>query len=134
MKICDQVKSLNLPLGQYVVVGGGVLAAHGIRDFKDIDILITEELFDELKKNGWTVKVTSWGSNNVVNGIVEAGPGIVSCKNYEPDITKVIKEADIINGIPFMNLYELVKFKKALGREKDLADVRLVEEHLKELY
>ena len=52
MNIFDQVKSLNLPLGKYVVVGGGVLAAHGIRDFKDIDILITEELFDELKKNG----------------------------------------------------------------------------------
>ena len=131
MNIFDQVKSLNLPLGQYVVVGGGVLAAHGIRDFKDIDILITEELFDELKKNGWTVKVTSWGSNNVVNGIVEAGPGIVSCKNYEPDITKVIKEADIINGIPFMNLYELMKFKKALGREKDLADISLINNYLK---
>lgn len=131
MKICDQVKSLNLPLGQYVVVGGGVLAAHGIRDFKAIDILITEELFDELKKNGWTVKVTSWGSNNLVNGIVEAGPGIVSCKNYEPDITKVIKEADIINGIPFMDLHELMKFKKALGREKDLVDIALIKNYLK---
>jgi hypothetical protein len=131
MNIFDQVKSLNLPLGQYVVVGGGVLAAHGIRDFKDIDILITEELFDELKKNGWTVKVTSWGSNNVVNGIVEAGPSISSCKNYEPDITKVIKEADIINGIPFMDLHELMKFKKALGREKDLVDIALIKNYLK---
>jgi hypothetical protein len=28
-----------------------------------------------------------------------------------------------------MNLHELVKFKKALGREKDLVDVGLVEEY-----
>ncbi len=134
MNIFDQVKSLNLPLGQYAVVGGGVLATHGIRDFKDIDILITRELFDELKKIGWTIKVTSGGSTNVVNGIVEAGPDIIYCKNYEPDIAKVIKEADIINGIPFMNLHELVKFKKALGREKDLVDVGLVEEYWEKFY
>lgn len=130
MNIFDQVKQLNLPLGQYVVVGGGVLAAHGIRDFKDIDILITRELFDELKQRGWKEKITSHSSISVVSGIVEAGSDIIFCKNYEPDITMVIKEADIINGISFMNLHELVKFKKALGREKDLVDVGLVEEYL----
>jgi large subunit ribosomal protein L21 len=47
--------------------------------------------------------------------------------------TPYIKEANIINGISFMNLHELVKFKKALGREKDLVDVGLVEEYWKKV-
>ena len=50
MNIVDQVKSLNLPLGQYAVTGSGVMAAHSIRDYKDIDLLVTLELFGRCKK------------------------------------------------------------------------------------
>lgn len=30
-----------------------------------------------------------------------------------------------------MNLYELIKFKTALGREKDLKDIELIKKYLK---
>lgn len=55
MDIFEEVKNLNLPLGQYLVAGSGPIAAHGIRDYKDIDILVTENLYNKLMKSGWSL-------------------------------------------------------------------------------
>lgn len=52
--------------------------------------------------------------------------------NYKPDTENLIKSAEIISGVPFLTLQELMKFKKALGREKDLQDIKLMKQHLKE--
>ena len=42
---------------------------------------------------------------------------------------EVVASATIIDGVPFINLTELLKFKRALGRAKDLPDI-LIEEYL----
>ena len=47
-------------------------------------------------------------------------------KNYRPDTDELIKNADIIEGLPFLPLTELIKFKSELAREKDLRDVELM--------
>lgn len=39
---------------------------------------------------------------------------------------EIISSATLIDGIPFMNLDELIKFKIALGREKDFEDIELI--------
>lgn len=52
MNIFDHVKSLNLPFGEYVVIGSGVMSAHGIRQHKDVDLLVTPALYETLKKDG----------------------------------------------------------------------------------
>jgi hypothetical protein len=61
MNIFDEIRKLDLPqvpnvpagqTRQYAVVGSGVLAAHGIRDFKDIDLLATAELYEKLPAYG----------------------------------------------------------------------------------
>jgi len=43
----------------------------------------------------------------------------------------VIKTAFLIDGIPFMNTEELIKFKMAFGREKDFKDIELIKEYIK---
>ena len=52
MNIFSKLKELNFPIGQYVVVGGA-MAAHGIRDAHDLDILVTPTLYQELISEGW---------------------------------------------------------------------------------
>jgi hypothetical protein len=42
----------------------------------------------------------------------------------------LIRNAEIIDGVPFIKLDELIKFKKALGRDKDKKDVELIEQYL----
>ena len=41
----------------------------------------------------------------------------------------IITTADMINGYPYMNLYDSKRLKKALWREKDLRDIILIEQY-----
>jgi hypothetical protein len=50
---------------------------------------------------------------------------------YNPDPQLLINDADIIDGVPFVRLEEVLKWKKAYGREKDKMDIKLIEEYLK---
>ena len=129
-RIIDQVRSLQLPLGEYAVVGGGVLSAHGIRDHKDIDLLVTPVLYEELKRRGWREYQKKSGHMVLTHGDAEASPAMVCVGAYQPDIRDIIARADIIGGIAFSSLQDAVDFKRALGREKDLRDIELIMAHL----
>ena len=71
MNIFENVKKLNLPLGKYLVLGGGVLAAHGLRNYHDIDILTTESIFEELSKNHY------WGKYKLKSGKIVLKRGYI---------------------------------------------------------
>lgn len=117
--IIEKIKSLNLPENKYVVIGSGTLAALGIRDANDIDISVTHELLNQLND------VKDWKEKGVdiqaelLNG------------NYSVSTEELIKSAIIIDGIRFMNLDELIRFKKAMGRDKDLQDIELINTYQK---
>ena len=127
--IFEKVKSLGLNLGEYVVISGGVLEAHGIRKAGDCDLVITEEVFERLKNDGW--EVVFWNDKFILTKNAFEAARDCNYKNYLPDTKKLILEADIINGCAFANIEETLKFKNELGREKDKKDVKLIEEYLK---
>jgi hypothetical protein len=129
--IFDQVQSLNLPLGKYAVIGSGVMSAYGIRTHRDIDLVVTQDLYKELKKRGWQTKQINSDFEVVISGIAEASPKMVTLDKYQPNIESLIYNADIIDGVAFTKLGDVVDFKKALGREKDINDILLIEDFLK---
>jgi len=45
----------------------------------------------------------------------------------------MIKEADVIDGIRYVNLETMIKYKKKMGREKDFKDIKLIKNYLKKL-
>lgn len=51
-EVLCEIRSLRLPADQYVVVGGAALAARGIRETQDIDLVVTPSLFEELERAG----------------------------------------------------------------------------------
>ena len=53
MEIISRIKSLNLPLGKYIVFGSAVMEVHGIRKAKDIDVIVDKDVYEELKRSGW---------------------------------------------------------------------------------
>ncbi len=137
MSISEKVKKLNFLLGKYVVVGGGTMEARGIRKANDIDIVVTEDLYKELVNKGWKVCRCrcEWCSNwncNILNhhGGIEILPDY-SWGDYKADTNELIKSAQIIDGVPFVNLEELLKWKKAANRDKDKKDIKLIEEFLR---
>lgn len=128
----EKVKALNFLIGQYVVVGSGPLAALGIRSASDIDITVLPELFDTLRASG------EWREEERYNRIFLEKVGItiireLSWSEYKTTTAEAIKSAMVIEGVPFLNLQELKKFKKALGRDKDFKDIECIDRYVQEV-
>lgn len=129
MTIFEEVKRLGLPLGEYVVFGSGPLAARGIRDSDDIDLFVTSRLYEQLKAEGWPEQPWPEGGGRLVNGDVEADD-TWNYGDYRPTPEEVIARAELINGVPFAPLTEVLAWKRAFGRDKDLHDIELIQDFM----
>lgn len=121
-KLLIKLKELNLPKDKYAIFGSGPLAIHKIRDSQDIDIIVKPELWKELLK-----KYTPENEKLIKIGSIEI------YKNWLPwfsNVNKLIDDAEIFNGIRFVQLKYLLIWKRAFGMEKDKQDVQLVESYL----
>lgn len=133
MNIFDRVKKYNLPLGQYAVFGSSLLEIWGIRRAADLDIIAAPELYQELKKDGWAER-QAHGFPMLVRD--EANVTTVQDKptdgDYCPDRLQLIKDAVIINGVPFVRVEEVLACKRSYNRPKDLKDIAALEQYLRQ--
>lgn len=120
----EELRSLDLPVGHYVVTASGPLGIRGIREIDDLDLMVDDELWDEL--------VERYGTSQDGTRI-EISQGIEAFResSFEPDpalpsVREQIDEADLIEGLPFVRLEDVVKLKRAKGREKDRRDIELI--------
>ncbi len=124
----QKLKELNLPRGKFAVFGSGPMAVRGLRECRDLDIIVTEDVFDKYKEvSGWEMKELQSGESYLENNNIEF------YKDWSPgkwDVQKLINEAEIIDDLPFVKLEEILKWKNILRREKDLADIKLLEDYL----
>lgn len=136
--IFERARQLDLPLGEYVVVGGA-MEAHGIRPANDIDVVVTPKLWTKLLKEGWRVcacerclEMRAAGTKKQIMkaDVVDILSEYSWFDKYHADTLDLIKNADVIDGIPFVQLTELLRWKRAAGREKDVQDAVLIEEFL----
>lgn len=136
MNIINEIKNLNIPNDDFVVVGSSILAMKGIRgsdEIDDIDLLVSEKVFENLKKIGWQSKTVFFDNRdceNLVSGIFEAGREYWDRENID-FFTKNPDRIDEFDGIRFQSLKEFYNRKKNWGRPKDLEDIDLVEAYFK---
>lgn len=132
--VFKKLAELNFPQGEYVVVGGA-MAAHGIREAHDLDILVTPKLYLKLQDEGYKQcqcnQCLKTSRLMLEKDDVQILPSYMF-GDYIGDTRKLIKNADVINGFPFIKLEEFIKFKKELGRQKDIDDIKLMKKYLKE--
>lgn len=131
--IISRTKALNLPVGNYCVFGSGVLEVHGIRKANDVDIIVTKELYEELKRLGWKRKWFFWRTlwcKCITNGQNEAFTNLHWGSSFQPDTKELINRAEYFDGIPFLRLEDLLVFQRHLPRKKDKNGVRLMEQYL----
>lgn len=132
-KQLENLKNLNLPTNHFVVVGSGALSIRGIRDSEDIDVIVTESLWNQMIKK-YKVGINSFGVENLEleNDIEILNPAqsIFGNSKIVP-MKDIFEKADMFDGIKFLNLDHLKKIKIELGREKDLKDVDLIDNYLK---
>lgn len=129
MDIFGRVRGLGFPFGQYVVIGSGTLEALGLRKAADVDIAVLPELYEELRVRG------SLHEEERYDQVFLEGEGVtiiprLEWEKYPTTAQEAIDTAIVINDIPFMSLEELKKFKLALGRPKDLEDIKLIDGYM----
>lgn len=114
------LKDMELPVSEYWVTSGAALVIHGVKEStRDIDLGCTTSLVEEYLSKGCKYRVAEDNSR-----IVEV--------NYEIEILEnwFVDEIEFIEGLPVGTLKSIKKQKAELGREKDINDIKLIEEYI----
>ena len=125
-EIIAKVKARNFPESSYVVFGSAPLAIAGLREANDIDLLVSEQLFKELKRQGWKELDKGASDRPLVHELFEAHKNW-DFSFYSPTLEQLLERAKVIDGIPFASLDEVRKWKIASERLKDLVDIKLID-------
>lgn len=131
-KLFQNIRSLNLPIGEYAIFGSGPIGIRDLRKINDIDVIVTEKIFNKyLDKPGWEIKYT-YNNGHRFERLTNDDLVIEMWKDWYVNwnVKKLIKEAEIIEDMPFVKLEYLIKWKKFLSREKDLIDLELIDDYL----
>ena len=129
----DLVRSLNLPLGEYAITSGGPLGIRGLRLISDVDLVVSDDLWDKLKTKGAVITQDGITKLKIVTGQVEAlgkGSFYHNHKKGDPSVSEQIKNAEMIEGLPFVKLEYILHFKEKMDREKDIKDIKLIKSFL----
>lgn len=132
-KDCLQaLRRLSLPdePGTYMVFGSGPLWAHGIRTPDDLDLIVSESVWDGLIRGGSQAVTAASGSPKIEchGGSIEIfrdwndGTGI--------DVTAMMGRAERIDGIWYASLRDVLEWKRKRAKSKDAIDILLIEKHL----
>ncbi len=117
------VDELGLDLGDMVIFGSGPLLAKGLRsDIRDLDVVARNETWRLVERHG----VPSAGEVNGARmaqfrgGLIQFSSGWVS---DEWKAAELIDRAEIIDGLPFARLVDVLAYKEQLNRPKDRWDI-----------
>lgn len=122
--------SLKMPTKDYVVFGGGVMFAHGFYDLpSDVDVLARGKAWKKAKEHHLLHE------SKLGDVVVKLFDGKVEIfkkmDDYGVDVDKMIAEADVIGGIRFAKLGEVLRIKKQMGREKDKKHMEMIREYMR---
>lgn len=121
VSIIKIIKDMELPLNEYWITSGAALVIHGVKeDTNDIDLGCTTSLWEHFLQKGCNYRVEEDSSKiMVINNSVEI------IKDWFVD------EIEFIYGLPVSSLESIKKQKFKLGREKDIRDIKLIDEFIK---
>ena len=121
-EIIKLVNNLNLPNYEYWVTAGAGLVLHEVKEFThDIDIGCTTKVLDNLLKEGNPLSFTSDEVRSTKCGEVTE-----FFENWFAD------EVEMIDGICVASLLSIRKHKSFLGRGKDLRDIALIDDFIRD--
>ncbi|MEU1822648.1 hypothetical protein ABZ502_09365 [Streptomyces abikoensis] len=128
--LIEKLRSLQFPHTDYVVAGSGPMLAHGLRDsVRDLDVVARGAAWTLATDLGDPIPAPSGYGRMVLllDGAIEVFdrwlPGTKSTD-------ELIESAELIGGIPFCPLRDVLDWKARSGRQKDRVDVKLIREYL----
>lgn len=115
--LLQQLQKLSFSEKEYWVVAGGAMVLYGFRSqTPDIDLGCSTLLADKLEQQGYVVSRCEDGTRKILYS-----------ENVEIFENWIEGTVEIISGVPVVCVDGLIQMKKKLGREKDLADIAIIE-------
>ncbi len=123
-QIIKILKKYKLNIKEYIVISGAAMVILGIKEkTNDIDISVTKEYYEYLKNNyNVTFDKINRYNNEVyfIDNVINFGIDYYT-ENYIN-----------VDGINVETPNEILKLKRSLNREKDLKDIKLIENYMKD--
>lgn len=132
--IKEVLSDIGLNSNNSVVIGSGILSALDIRNSKDIDVIVSNNMFDKLSRTRHFELQSSHGKDVLVSGDLEIrNSWSVLGENW--NLERLVSQSVIIKGVRYITLDFLFRVKKdwAKGsspRQKDNRDVELIRSYL----
>ncbi len=115
------LKNMELPLNEYWITAGAGLVIHGVKETtRDIDLGCTTHLVELVLKKGCKYIVEKDNTR-----IVQINDTIEILENWFVD------EIVVIDGLPVGSLESIKKQKVQLEREKDIKDIKIIDDYIK---
>ena len=130
-KLFTELRSLDLPKDKYIIVASGPLGIRGLREMQDVDILVSDDLWQKLELNYEKIyenEAIKLKLSDNVEAMCQASFREVVAESFTS--SEQIAGKEIIKGLPFQNLKTTLFFKKQGTRDKDKKDVALIEDWL----
>lgn len=130
-QLLEELKKMNLPDSQYAIFGSGPMAVRGIKATDDLDVVVLDGLYQEIRKK--YQEKEKQGNKKVFNYLEpKQGIEIISTNESlfgEPE--EVIARAELIDGLRFVTLDDLIVWKKKVARPKDFQHIKMIKDYLK---
>ena len=127
--LLQKLKDLGLPPDDYAIFGSGPMVAHGLKEFDhDIDVIARGPAWEKAMTLGTVIQAPM--RDHVVRLFDNKIEIFDGWKPGEWDKDELIDSAEIFDGIRYVQLEKCLEHKKRLLRNKDLKDIKLIEEHI----
>lgn len=128
-EIIDRVKELNLSKDSYLVFGSCPMAIAGIREARDVDMYVTPEVLNSLESKGWKMVVKGPKDTPYTYDIYEAHDNW-DFSSYNPTLEELKSRENVVEGVPFASLDDVLKWKQASDNPKFKRDADLIKNFL----
>lgn len=134
MDIRKSLNEMGLDAENAVVIGSGILDALGVRNSADIDAVVREDTYARLADGGRFTATQSYGHAILTGGVFEIGTawGVLGKDQRFDDL---YQNSTVVGGVRYITAEFLLAVKKqwaadGKARDKDIADIRLIETYL----
>lgn len=122
-RLMTLVTAFDLDRRDFVIFGSGPLLAHGLRRrVRDLDVVARGAVWRRVAQHGVPAVGTINGAPMVQfwDGRIQYSAGWIS---DDWDADDLISRANVIEGLPFAQLTDVLAYKQQLNRPKDRPDI-----------
>ena len=127
MSVIDKVRALDAPHDQLVVIGSGLLDVWGFREASDVDLVVSNELYEKLSRDDRFVSGEKRGDRFLAWGEYE----VFDNWGENASFSQLYAQSIVVDGVHFVAPDYLIAWKQQRNWEKDRRDITLLKERLR---